>query len=596
MFSRSSFVRRFLIAVLLCFGFAAVAQAAPLPKRLVSDEIAKIKKSEPKGKTFRFVVMGDTRDGDAMFLYLMDLAATMQPAFIVDVGDLVRSGLEEQYRHYYDLIGHSKVPFISVVGNHENVVAGGKGRFLEMFGPTDYFFDYAGARFIMLDNSTEGYGVTDAQLTWLEGALKTDNVKMVFMHGNPRTRLWAATGMSEEKNNAAFMNLVEKNNVAKVYFGHVHAYDRLRRGNTEYVMTGCAGAEPDPISGFYDRIGGGYYHFLLVEVRDGKVMDVLVEPDTTDQANFPGVDGATLEFPWGGYRHFNTPVVESFEASPEADKDAPVTIRAFSSPDAIEVGLRSLSLSCLDSAGKRHDNIPIKEDTTDERLWTGALPSMPAGRAECYLNVKDGARSGFINVPSLEKITPDKPREALEKIPYTTVAEDTDDSPKQVGDALDILHTGMAYDKDYFYLTLTVQGGFEGGSKKPPRRLNIYGFALIDDRLKIDADVKKILGEIPVLVYAPYATAMGFPVCGVYNMREYEKGKIQNSSHGVKCKMAGKTLYMRADRSLFPADSAGVRVLAAAAQFIIEPKMDFYLGDASDIVHVRFGGYPVDVK
>lgn len=376
--------------LILCAAFASAAARAELPKRLLKDEIAKLGPGPADGD-FSFVVMGDTRDGDAMFRYMIDLANRMNPAFIIDVGDLVTSGAtDRQYEHYFEQISVSGAPFFSVIGNHENMAPGGLERYKQMFGMTDFFFDYGGARFICIDNSAEnGYTMTDAQFAWLEPLLRNDMPKFIFMHAPPKTHIWGAA--MDRQSSERFMDMAEKYKVRKVYFGHVHAYDRLRRGETDYVMTGCAGAEPDPVSNLYHRLSGGYYQFMLVQVRGGKAIDVLVEPSTADLAGFENEESVPIESPYVTYRHYNSPVIRSFAADTSVPADAPIPVKAEAAhnPKSLETGLHGVTVYCESPGGEMTGPVSLKADTYDECVWTGELPPIAARPLSCVIRAED---------------------------------------------------------------------------------------------------------------------------------------------------------------------------------------------------------------
>ncbi|MEW5944623.1 MAG: metallophosphoesterase [bacterium] len=587
-----------MVFALLARCAAGAAPEDPLPKHLNSVEIGKIKPAPADGH-FYFIVMGDTRDGDQVFLHMMDLANRFDPAFIIDVGDLVHSGARGEYLHFYEMLRNSGVPFISVVGNHENSVPGGLERFVEMFGPADFYFDYGGARFIALDNAAADYDLEDGQLAWLEDRLKTDLVKFIFMHAPPRTRVWSE---AMKKNSDGFMELVEKYGVRKVYFGHVHAHDRLTRGGTDYVMTGVAGAEPDPINRFYHPLSGGYYHMMLVEVRDGKVMDILVAPDTSDLTGFASPGGVPLEFPFASYRHFNAPVVQKVEFEGgrwKAGEGAQVTVTAFSHPDSLEVGLAGVGMECVHSDGATTDSVALKSDTFDERLWRGALPPAPAGKAYCSVRAEDSVGSVSMNLLSVRELLPGAAGSQaveLKNAPYTLVSMDADDMDVKVAGSLDILSVSMAYDEKHVYFLMELDDEPQGGSRAE-RVFNLYGLSLVGDEVEIVADPKALLKAIPVIGYAPLANSMGFPTCALFDLEGYREGKIKASDKGVKCEVDGNRLFVRAEREKVGWETlTGARVLAAAARLVLVSKFDARLADASNVTHVRFGGMPFEVE
>ncbi|MEW5944578.1 MAG: metallophosphoesterase [bacterium] len=585
---KHSFKSVVVLAILSLLVSFATAKEYGLPKRLLTDEIARLGPG-PENGDFTFVVMGDTRDGFAMFRYMIELANRMNPAFIVDVGDLVHSGGDnEQYLRYYEDIKRSRVPFFSVIGNHENEAPGGLERYKEMFGEPDFYFDYGGARFIALDNAADGYKITDAQFGWLEKLLQTDKIKFIFMHAPPKTHVW--TEAMEREPSERFMKMVEKYKVRKIYFGHVHAFDRLRRGNTDYVMTGCAGGEPDPISNFYHRLAGGYYQFMLVQVRGGQVMDVLVEPSTADIYDFPNADGVPIETPYVTYRHFNTPVIRSFEVdtSVPGNKPIPVKVQATHHPDSLETGLSYVEVECESKSGEKTGPVRLTSDPYDERTWSGELPPLKARPLRCSVRAESSVHSATMNLFPL--VSP--PAESIENIPFTMVSIDRDDP--QVENELDILDIGMAYDDEYFYVRIELAAPPEKGDKTKGI-YNLIGFALLDESVEIVADVEKMLTAVPVSVYVPLAPALGMPSCSLFDVSEYKKGEFKPYKKALDCRIVGRILYFRLNRAAAGLkDTRGVKLLAPAGQLLLMPKPDVRIADAANITHIKLGEFKGD--
>ncbi len=577
------------VSVILLSAFVAGAvEVSDLPQFLNTTQIDRIApQPADQPDRFRFVVIGDTRDGDAMFEYLMDLAQDMKPLFIINVGDLVHSGKQSEYEHYYDQIKDVRVPYISVVGNHEAHVKGGLERYVHMFGPTDGYFDVGNSRFIYFDNAAaRGYTITDEQLAWIEGLLQTDKKRFLFMHAPPGIRMWnhgMGRGTTEK-----FFKLMDKYAVERVYFGHVHAYDRFVRNETTYMMIGCGGAEPDPLGErFYNSMSGGFYHFNIVEVQDNNVLDVLVAPNTEDIIDFRSPkSNLPLEYPFAGYRHFNTPIIDNI-----AIKDKQIKLQAYSNPKAFEAGITGVTLDCFDTSGAALDRVRLIADFFDERDWSAA---MPATAANCILSASDPVRSSVTMLPSIHEINPALGAKVSPgDIPFYRAAVDPDDPSETTIDDMDLRSIDFAYDDKYFYFRTIVDGVFSEGDRDPRNRIiNIYGFILLDDTLELEADISKMLGSVPLLAYAPLANTLSIPKCSIIDARGFREGKFSASDKGVKCMAKGNTLFIRAERDLFGDKDKfkGFKLIAATLQLLMKDKMDADLGDASNPADIRLQG------
>lgn len=111
----------------------------------------------PPGDTLRFVF---TADSQRFYGEAEDLVASVnqQPgiAFVVVAGDISDFGLGREMRWVHDRLKQLRVPYLTVVGNHDHA-ANGRQVYQKVFGPLDYVFTYAGTRFIMLNTNGREY-------------------------------------------------------------------------------------------------------------------------------------------------------------------------------------------------------------------------------------------------------------------------------------------------------------------------------------------------------------------------------------------------------------------------------------------------------
>jgi Icc protein len=127
----------------------------------------------PTGDTLRFVFTGDSQ---RFYSEAEDLVASVnqQPgiAFLVVAGDISDFGLGREMRWVHDKLKNLRVPYLTVVGNHDHA---GNGRqvYQEVFGPLNYVFTYAGTRFIMLNTNGREYRFDGSvpNISWLQQQL-----------------------------------------------------------------------------------------------------------------------------------------------------------------------------------------------------------------------------------------------------------------------------------------------------------------------------------------------------------------------------------------------------------------------------------------
>jgi predicted phosphodiesterase len=219
--------------------------------------LARLAATPPPPEGFTFAVAGDIQGGLPILEQVLRQMKA-RASFGVLLGDLVADGYGEQYQELAPVMAGSGLPLLTIVGNHD-VIHDGRAIYHYLFGPTDYTFDYGGARFILMD-STEG-GFTEAQLAWLEEKLNTDLRKLVFFHlptaGGP-----GATPAARSADRV--LALLQKHKVDYVFTGHRHGYAREDIGGLRWIITGGSG-------GGLPR--GADYNFVVVRVGPTGVTD-----------------------------------------------------------------------------------------------------------------------------------------------------------------------------------------------------------------------------------------------------------------------------------------------------------------------------------
>ncbi|ELR73281.1 putative calcineurin superfamily phosphohydrolase [Fulvivirga imtechensis AK7] len=133
--------------------------------------------------------MGDTQrfyDESDDFVKSVNQLANID--FVVHGGDISDFGLVQEFKWIHEIMSGLKVPYLTVIGNHD-LLANGRKVYREMYGELDYTFEYGNYRFIMLNtNSREfNFNGTVPDLMWLKQQLEdnTANKKTVVMSHIP---------------------------------------------------------------------------------------------------------------------------------------------------------------------------------------------------------------------------------------------------------------------------------------------------------------------------------------------------------------------------------------------------------------------------
>lgn len=129
------------------------------------------------GSSFRIAVSGDTqRKYKETQIFVDHINSRNDIDFVILNGDISDFGLLLEFEGIYKIYSGLKVPFISVIGNHDQV-ANGFDIYKRMYGPTNFTFNYAGVKFICHDSNSREHNFdgTIPDLNWLKNNLKLDN-------------------------------------------------------------------------------------------------------------------------------------------------------------------------------------------------------------------------------------------------------------------------------------------------------------------------------------------------------------------------------------------------------------------------------------
>ena len=241
---------------------------------------------------FSFAVSGDNRgngQADDLTLYHprhraeYDHIASKQPAFTVNIGDLVNKGsLEGDWINFFNCEQNclKRAPCLVAMGNHE-VQGGGAWPadyyFYQLFAPAypangtpgssrqptalgmNYSFDYGNAHFVFLAS----YKISAAsQVEWLDrdlaAARANPKIKWLFAAMHAPLYSWVEDHPADAKELAAWGPIFDKHHVDVVFAGHNHLYERSHAIAGNRVIAG-----DDPARGtiyITSGLGGGPFN------------------------------------------------------------------------------------------------------------------------------------------------------------------------------------------------------------------------------------------------------------------------------------------------------------------------------------------------
>jgi len=243
----------------------------------------------PQPVPFRFAVYGDCRRHHPRHRAIVQRILQLDPAFVLNVGDLVQNGGEPQQWQTLDQIIaplRDHAPYYPVRGNHD---VGGNHYEAFFDLPTEsgseryYAFTHGNSLFLALDSNADTLRQPDSpQSRWLERTLREAQAEhiFVFFHHPPFS---IGPHGGDEDLRARWHPLFVEFGVRAVFNGHDHLYYRTCREGVWYVVTGGGGAplyrahpERGAIQG---DVWGSFYHCVSVTVKG---------PTVAAQAILPG--------------------------------------------------------------------------------------------------------------------------------------------------------------------------------------------------------------------------------------------------------------------------------------------------------------------
>lgn len=244
--------------------------SAPLPAR--DWNLRQVERLQaPKGGTLSFAVLGDNRSNPAVFgRVLRQLNLDPSLAFAMVVGDMVDQGTLAQFHDFFKQIRSAvRLPFLTVVGNHDLGQNQDLTLYRKIFGPDYYAFQLGDHYFIVLNNNLHT-GMGEAQMAWLEGELRKSQAyktRLVFLHiplfdprgGDKHHCLPEAAGRQ-------LAAMFRQYRVSHIFAGHIHSYFSGAWEGVPYTITGGAGA---PLYGTDPE--HFFHHFLKVTLQAGEV-------------------------------------------------------------------------------------------------------------------------------------------------------------------------------------------------------------------------------------------------------------------------------------------------------------------------------------
>ncbi len=228
-------------------------------------------------ETFKFVIYGDSRSNFKKHKKICGGIAVSDPLLVINVGDLVfRDALIDDWADFYkslDVLSSSF--YYSAVGNHE-MTAKNFRKLLDLPDNELYYSFQKGKILFIVLNTNQRFDRFSKQYRWLADVLENRDSNqteftIVITHHPPYS--YSSHGDSY------FLKLIlvplfEKHNVDFVISGHDHNYQRIEKGNINYIVTGGGGAHLSSIKADPDEdLVKGYavHHYVVFNYSPGVI-------------------------------------------------------------------------------------------------------------------------------------------------------------------------------------------------------------------------------------------------------------------------------------------------------------------------------------
>ena len=140
--------------------------------------------------------------------------------FIIHLGDITLSANSREFNWYSDIMNKIKIPVITLIGNHD-CLGNGYDIYSEMFGESNFFFEYKDVKFVMFDDIIWEKKVSDPDFEWFDKALVNDSdykYVLPFAHIPPWDQQFTVG------NEFLYNQILLRHNLDLSIHGHGHSY------------------------------------------------------------------------------------------------------------------------------------------------------------------------------------------------------------------------------------------------------------------------------------------------------------------------------------------------------------------------------------
>lgn len=152
--------------------------------------------------------------------------------FVIHLGDITLSANSREFEWYSDIMNKINRPVITVIGNHD-CLGNGYSIYTEMFGQSNFFFEYRDVKFVIFDDIIWEKHIADPDFKWFDDALENDGQ---YRHVIPFSHIPPWDDQFSMGNELLFNNILEDNHIPLSVHGHDHHYKwKQHYGEVNYL-------------------------------------------------------------------------------------------------------------------------------------------------------------------------------------------------------------------------------------------------------------------------------------------------------------------------------------------------------------------------
>lgn len=209
------------------FEFSPYSAYVPNSKKGETERNLKLLYSNTNTKVFTpfsFALISDSHLWYDELHDALELINAMDSVeFVIHGGDLTDGGLIKEYDIFLNEMEHLKVPYFTVIGNHD-LLANGRSIYADIYGSENYSFVYKKCKFIFFNNVVWELDFAEPDFRWLRSQLlDRDKYRHVFVtaHIPPWSEQFFLSYYY------VYFKLMYDYNVSLTIHGHHHHYGEL---------------------------------------------------------------------------------------------------------------------------------------------------------------------------------------------------------------------------------------------------------------------------------------------------------------------------------------------------------------------------------